>query len=74
MIKPRKIRWAEHVARMREIRNSYKISVGRPEGKRPSADLGVDRRITLKWMSGKWGWRVWILFIWLRIGTGGGLL
>jgi hypothetical protein len=34
MIKLRKIRWAGHVARM-EKRNSYRILVGKPEGKRP---------------------------------------
>jgi hypothetical protein len=34
MIKPRRIRWTVHVARMEEKRNSYKIFVGNPEGKR----------------------------------------
>jgi hypothetical protein len=34
MIKPR-IRWAGHVARMGEKRNSYRLLVGKPEGKRP---------------------------------------
>jgi hypothetical protein len=37
-------------------------------------DLGIDGRIILKCISGKWGWKVWIEFIWLRIGTSGGLL
>jgi hypothetical protein len=36
--------------------------------------MGVDRRIILKWILGKWGYRVWIEFTWLRIQTGGGLL
>jgi hypothetical protein len=31
--------WAGHVARMGEKRNEYKISVGKPEGKRP---LGIE--------------------------------
>jgi hypothetical protein len=35
MIKSRKMRWAEHVGRMGETRNAYRILVGRPEGKRP---------------------------------------
>jgi hypothetical protein len=35
MIKSRKIIWAEHVARMGEERNAYRILVGRPVGKRP---------------------------------------
>jgi hypothetical protein len=34
MIKPRRMRWAGHVARM-EKRNVYRILVGKPEGKRP---------------------------------------
>jgi hypothetical protein len=43
MIKSRRMRWAGHVARMREKRNVYKILVGKPEGERP---LGRLRR---KW-------------------------
>jgi hypothetical protein len=35
MIKPRRMRWAVHVARMGGKRNSYRILVGKPEGKRP---------------------------------------
>ncbi|KAJ4444184.1 hypothetical protein ANN_05974 [Periplaneta americana] len=40
-IKPRRLRWAGHVARMGESRNAYRVLVGRPEGKRP---LGRPRR------------------------------
>jgi hypothetical protein len=32
--KPRRLRWAEHVTRMGETRNAYKILFGEPEGKR----------------------------------------
>jgi hypothetical protein len=35
MIKPRRMRWMGHVARMGEKRNAYRILVGKPEGKRP---------------------------------------
>jgi hypothetical protein len=31
----RRIRWAEHIARMGDMRNAYKVSVRKPEGKRP---------------------------------------
>jgi hypothetical protein len=31
----RKMRWHEHVARMREKRNAYRLLMGKPEGKRP---------------------------------------
>jgi hypothetical protein len=34
-LKSRRMRWSGHVARMGETRNAYRISVGRPEGKRP---------------------------------------
>jgi hypothetical protein len=33
IIKARRMRWAEHVARMGERRNAYRILVGKPEGK-----------------------------------------
>jgi hypothetical protein len=41
MIKSRRMRWAEHVARMGEGIGVYGVLVGRPEGKRP---LGRPRR------------------------------
>jgi hypothetical protein len=37
IIKSRWMRWAGHVARMREKRNVYRLLVGRPEGKIPLA-------------------------------------
>jgi hypothetical protein len=41
VIKPRRMRWVGHVARMGEGRGVYGVLVGRPEGKRP---LGRPRR------------------------------
>jgi hypothetical protein len=41
VIKPRRMRWAGHVARMGERRGVYGVLVGRPEGNRP---LGRPRR------------------------------
>jgi hypothetical protein len=35
IIKSRRMRWKEHVARMGEKRNAYRILVGKREGKRP---------------------------------------
>jgi hypothetical protein len=34
LIKPRRMRWLGHAARMREKRNANRILVGMPEGKR----------------------------------------
>jgi hypothetical protein len=61
---------------MGEGRNVYRVLVGKPEGKRPP---GRPRR---RWEDGikmdlretDWGGGVWSGFIWLRIGTVGGLL
>jgi hypothetical protein len=41
VIKAKRMRWAGHTACMREVRGSYNIWVGRPEGRRP---LGRYRR------------------------------
>jgi hypothetical protein len=35
MIKWKRFRWEGHVVGMVEMRNPYKILVGKPEGKRP---------------------------------------
>jgi hypothetical protein len=39
-IKSRRMRWAEHVARMGEARNVYRVLVGKPEGKDHLKDKG----------------------------------
>jgi hypothetical protein len=41
VIKARRMRWAGHMASMREVRDAYNILVGRPEGRRL---LGRPRR------------------------------
>jgi hypothetical protein len=74
VIKSRRLRWAGHVARMGEKRGAYRASVGKPEGRRP---LGRPRRrwednIKMDLREVEWG--AWTGLIWLRIGTGGGLL
>ena len=35
VIKSRRMRWAEHVARMGEETGFYRVLVGKPQGKRP---------------------------------------
>jgi hypothetical protein len=58
---------------MGEERGTYRILVGRPEGRRP---LG---RLRHRWDNIKMdlqdvGWGAWTGLIWFRIGTGGRLL
>jgi hypothetical protein len=55
---------------MGDMINAYNILVGQSEGKK----LDVDGKMKLEWMLGKWGGKVWIGFIWLRIISNGGLL
>jgi hypothetical protein len=68
----RRIKWAGHVARMRDRRGEYRVLVEKPEGKKP---FGRPRR---KWEDNikmdhqKVGWGVWPGSSWLRTGTGGG--
>jgi hypothetical protein len=49
------MRWAGHVAHMRDMKNVFNILVGKPEGKRQRGTLRCVyyRRIILKWILGK---------------------
>jgi hypothetical protein len=44
------------------------------KGRDYQKDPDTDWKIILKWILSKTGWRVWTEFIWLMIGTSGGLL
>ena len=44
---------------MGEGRGVYRVLVGKPEGRRPLGDPGVDGRIILGWIFGKWDVGVW---------------
>jgi hypothetical protein len=68
MIKSLRMRWEKNKTRIGEIRNAYKVLVGKPEGK----TLGRPRRRWKRML--KWIERVWTGFIWLTIGTGDWLL
>jgi len=59
VFKSRRMRKAGHVARTGD--RCVQGLVGRPEGKRPLGNLGVDGRIILKWICKKWdGGMDWI--------------
>jgi hypothetical protein len=53
MIKSRRMRWAEHVARMGEKRNTYRILVEIPEGRDHWEDQDIGGWTILKWISEK---------------------
>jgi hypothetical protein len=56
MLKSRRMKWEENVARIGEKRNAYRLLVGKPEEKRP---LGRSRRRwvdNIKMDLGKIGW------------------
>jgi hypothetical protein len=71
MIKCRRMRFVGCVGCMAEIRNTYKILVGKLEGKRPLG--GHRRRWECNIRMDLRGGNVWTGFIWLRIGTSGWL-
>jgi hypothetical protein len=71
MIKSRTTIGMEHVACVEEIRNTYRILVRKPEGKKHLEDLRTDGRIILKLILKRQGGRVWIGFTWLKIGISG---
>ena len=70
VIKSRRTRWAENMARMGEDRGVYRVLLGKPEGKRP---LGRPR---CRWVNNirRWNVGIWTGLGWPRIETGGGRL
>jgi hypothetical protein len=70
VIKLRMIKWVGYIARMGDMRNVYKILVGKAEGKRPLGRPSRRWEENIRMDLGK----VWTGCMWLRIGTSGGLL
>jgi hypothetical protein len=58
VIKSRRIRWTEHVARVGERRDVYRVSWRNLRERDRLGDPGVDGRIILSWIfrSGMWGY------------------
>ena len=74
VIKPRRMRWAGHVACMGQRRGIYRVLVGKPEGKDQLGDPGLDGRMILERIFRKWDVGVWTGSSWLRMSTGSGYL
>jgi hypothetical protein len=55
-----------------EGRGVYGLLVGNLRERDHWVDSGVDGRIILRWIFGKWDVEVWTGLSWLRIQTGGG--
>ena len=72
VVKPRRMRWAEHVARMGERCTGFWWGNLWERDNWGSSD--ADGRIILRWIFRKWEGVVRTGWSWLRIGTGGGHL
>jgi hypothetical protein len=56
-----RMRWLGHVLYVGEMRNTYKVSVGKPEGKNHFRDLGIGGSVILKWILGnRFGGVKWV--------------
>jgi hypothetical protein len=47
------MRWVQNVACMGQKKNTYRVLVGKHDGKNKSDDRGIDGRIILRWISKK---------------------
>jgi hypothetical protein len=74
LINSRRMGWARHVARMGRGEVHTGFWRGNLREIDHLEDPGIDRRIILRRIFRTWGGGAWTGSIWLRIGTGGGLL
>jgi hypothetical protein len=74
IIKSRRMRWADHVARMGKRRMRIVYWWESQRGKDHYENQDVDVWIILGWILERWVGVMWTGLVWLRIGTGGELL
>jgi hypothetical protein len=74
MIKSRRMRWAGHVAQMGEKRKHIGCWWESQKERDHWEDQDIGGRTILKWILERQDGVVWTGSIWVRIGTGGGLL
>jgi hypothetical protein len=65
-------RWERHVSRMGVRRVANRFRWGDLRERNHLEDPGIDGKIILTWMLGKWDGWAWTGLIWLKIGTVGG--
>jgi hypothetical protein len=70
----RRMRWAGHVASMGERRGSYRVLVGKPEGKIPFGSPRCRWEDKINMDLKEVGWKVWTGLFWRRRVSGGGHL
>jgi hypothetical protein len=59
VIKSRRMRWVENVARMGRAEVYTGFWLGNPRERDHLEDAGLDGRIILRWVFRKWGVRMW---------------
>jgi hypothetical protein len=72
--KTKRVRWVRHVARMGEMKNTYAISVTKPEGKNPLENVRLCVRIISALILKQYDQSLWSGFIWLGIESSGNIL
>ena len=70
VFKSRRMRWAGHVARMRNRRSAHRFLVGDKMERDHLEDIRIDGSIVLKLAFKEWDREMWAGIIWLRIGAG----
>jgi len=69
VMKSRRTRWTEHIARVLEKINAYGVLVDKPEGNSPFGNPSVGWEDIVKLVVKKWDDRVWSGFLWHTIKT-----